>query len=414
MRTPKQTLASRVTGLGDEGAYAILEKANRIDSSVTETVQKVVHLEIGQPSATPPAHVTEALIDAVRRSQTKYTDPAGLPELREAICRYTERCHKLPTGSLSSDMVVVGPGAKPGITLTCLALLEPGDEALIPDPGFPTYRAAVELCGARAVTYSVSNGPYMIDADQISQKITNRTKILILNSPSNPTGGVISYQIMEELKRVLKLHGRHVWILSDEIYSRLYYSNESEVGGQMLPASVFSDEELRTRTILIDGLSKSFSMTGFRIGYAIAPTRLTERLRVLAVHMHGCVAQFTQKAAVAALAEHEKSDAYIEQIMQQYQRNRDITYKSLSCLEGCKLEMPQGAFYAWLDVSSFKRPVNDIVIDMMQLDRVAVLPGTDFGARGEGFLRISFVCDESTLCEGIQRITNFLQRLRKS
>ncbi|KAF6000900.1 hypothetical protein F1559_002440 [Cyanidiococcus yangmingshanensis] len=409
---PQQALASRVKRLTDEGAYTILERANRIDRRATRPADKVVHLEIGQPSAAPPAHVTEALIESVRCGETRYTDPAGLFELRAAICRYVERTHKLPDHSLSPDMVLVGPGAKPGIVLACLALLEPGDEALIPDPGFPTYRAAVELCGARAVPYSLSRGTDMLEIEEIATKITDRTKLLFLNSPSNPTGGVISPPIMENLKALLSCQGAKIWILSDEVYSRLWYTDEPETNKYLVPVSVFNDAELRSRTILVDGLSKSFSMTGFRIGYVIAPTQLSERLRVLAVHIYGCVAQFTQKAAMAALTEDEKSDRYILQTIQQYRRNRDVAYSLLSELEGCRLAKPRGAFYAWLDVSSYRRPVEDIVREMLEANKVAVLPGTDFGAQGEGYLRISFVCDEPTLREGIRRMATTLRRLR--
>ncbi|BAM79591.1 aspartate aminotransferase, HisC in bacteria [Cyanidioschyzon merolae strain 10D] len=413
-RSTVAALSRRVWSLRDEGAYSILERANHLDRHATSTADKIIHLEIGQPSAAPPQHVVDALINAVQSGETKYTDPAGTLKLREAICAYIERTHQLKHGTLSPNMVVVGPGAKPGIALSCLALLEPGDEVLVPDPGFPAYRALIEVCGARAVTYTVSSEFGLLDPAEISAKITQKTKLLILNSPSNPTGGVLSPKTLKELEHVLKSCGSDIWILSDEIYARWFYEDrqiDDEAAGHV---SIFCDDELRSRTILIDGLSKSFSMTGFRIGYAVAPAFLAERLRLLAVHIYGCVANFTQSAATTAFVEQEKSDAYIRSLIEMYRRNRDLTYETLSIMKGCYLAKPQGAFYAWLDVSAYGIPTPDLARYLLEHGRVAVLPGTDFGSQGEGFLRISFVCDQAELREGLGRLDIALRKIAPS
>lgn len=411
--------AARVCELQNEGAYAVLARANELDAQAGDDGgNKVAHLEIGQPGFAPPAHVNEALVDALSRGFTKYAEPRGIKPLREAIARYVERTRRLPPGAVDPECVVVGPGAKPGLFLSSLALLEPGDEVLVPDPGFPTYRAMVEVCDAVAVPYPLRDDTDAADVDAVEALVTPRTKMVVVNSPGNPTGGVMGARDVEHLKRIVQRTAPgNMWILSDEIYSRLYYGGGGGDGDSRapLPPSPFDDPATRDRTVLVDGLSKSFSMTGFRIGYAVVPRELAERMELLMVHSVGCVATFTQYAALAALADDARNERYIEQMRETYRRHRDIIVELLRDIPGVRLQVPQGAFYAWLDVSAFGVPVRQLAAHILERARVALLAGTDFGERGgRGRLRISYVGDEDTLREGARRLRSYLLSLRSA
>eukprot|EP00166_Cyanidium_caldarium_P002282 ctg_2267.g608 len=401
------SFADRVLPLKNEGAYAMMKAAARLDASATREHERVVHLEIGQPTISPPPHVVRALSEALERGETKYVHPKGTLALRETIARYVERTHNLPAGSVLPENVIVGPGAKPGLVLGCLALLNPGDEVLIPDPGFPTYRAMVELCGAIPVPYPLLPDTNAPDVAFIGKRISNRTKLIVINSPGNPTGGIFGSEDTQSLKRILADAAGRIWLMTDEIYSRLHYLPSTSNLAAAVPPSVFDDPEVRDRVILVDGLSKTFAMTGFRIGYAVVPSSLAERMEVLAVHSFGCVAPFVQHAAVTALTDSVENDAYLAQAMALYRANRDVVLAMAADIPGCRLWRPDGAFYAWLDVSAHRQSAQLIVCELLERARVAVLPGTDFGAGGEGFLRVSYAGDTASVREGMRRIQRF-------
>jgi len=375
--------AQRVQSISIEGAYGTLGKARALEAQGRD----IVHLEIGQPDYSTPQHVIDSAHKAMQNGHTKYTYPSGTFEIRETIARKAGEQRGMP---VSADEVVVGPGAKPLLFLPCLALVEPGDEVIIPDPGFPTYRDSVLVAGGVPVPVELDR-MRGFDLDKLRNRISDRTRMIILNSPSNPTGGVTSAEDLETIASLAKEHD--AWVLSDEIYSRLIYDDQAR--------TIATLPGMRERTIVLDGFSKTYSMPGWRLGYALVPEALAERLTVLLVHAVGCTADFTQVAGMVAL---EGDQAQPERMRAEYKERRDKTVAALNEVPGVTCDLPQGAFYVFPDVRSFSRPSREIADFLLDDAGVALLPGTDFGDGGEGFLRISYATAWERIEQGVERI----------
>ena len=361
----------------------------------------IVHLEIGQPGFPSPEHVVEAGVDAIRGGKTKYSSPDGTPALREAIADYVTRTRDVP---VTPDEVVVGPGAKPGLFFPTLALVQPGDEVIYPDPGFPTYRAMIQVAGAVPVPVPLRPDGASFDMDAFRAAITPATKLIVLNSPANPTGGVMPSDDVEEVARVATEND--AWVLADEIYSRLVYPAEDGTPGSA--PSVFSIPGMRDRTVLVDGCSKTYCMTGWRLGWAVMPPALARRVELLVVHSVGCTATFTQEAGLAALVGPQEG---VDAMVEEYRRRRDFVVGALNDIPGVSCPVPEGAFYAFPDVSSFGLSSKEVADRLLSEGGVAVLPGTDCGANGEGKIRVSYVGDMETLEEGVRRIAATLGKI---
>ena len=361
----------------------------------------IVHLEIGQPGFPSPEHVVEAGVDAIRGGKTKYSSPDGTPALREAIADYVTRTRDVP---VTPDEVVVGPGAKPGLFFPTLALVQPGDEVIYPDPGFPTYRAMIQVAGAVPVPVPLRPDGASFDMDAFRAAITPATKLIVLNSPANPTGGVMPSGDVEEVARVATEND--AWVLTDEIYSRLVYPAEDGTPGSA--PSVFSIPGMRDRTVLVDGFSKTYCMTGWRLGWAVMPSALARRVELLVVHSVGCTATFTQEAGLAALVGPQEG---VDAMVEEYRRRRDFVVGALNDIPGVSCPVPEGAFYAFPDVSSFGLSSKEVADRLLSEGGVAVLPGTDFGANGEGKIRLSYVGEMETLEEGVRRIAATLGKI---
>lgn len=370
----------------------------------------VVHLEIGQPSYPTPPHITAAAVAALSAGATKYSPPAGIPALRTAIAAHVSTTRGV---DVHPEQVVVGPGAKPGLLLALLALIRaPGDVVAIPDPGFPSYTAAVALAGGVPVCVPVGPDGYDINAlRRVARGESGRCVAIIVNSPGNPTGCVLGRAACESVAAVAI--EADAFVLSDEIYSGLVYDNEP---GEKPYTSMLSLPGMAHRTVLVDGFSKTFAMTGWRLGYAVCPPYLADRMGLLLVHSVGCTATFVQHAGVAALEGLANgTDTALVGMRADYRRRRNAVVAGLNDIEGVTASLPGGAFYAWADVSSFSElgyTAAELASMLLEEGRVAVLPGTDFGRGGEGYLRLSFVGEDEEVMEGVARIKTVLDRLR--
>jgi aspartate aminotransferase len=388
------TFASRVTCLESEGAYAVLARAKALEAQG----RNIIHLEIGQPDFPTPAHVAQAGADAILGGHTRYTPPAGTFDLRAAIAEAAGRQRGM---QFAPEEVVVGPGTKPAIFFSALALLEPGDEVIMPDPGFPSYAATVKVAGAVPVPVRLHE-MRSLDLDELRARLSPRTRLILLNSPSNPTGGVTTEA---ELEQIADLALRaDVWVLSDEIYSQLVFEGSAP--------SIADLPGMRERTIIVDGFSKTYAMTGWRLGYGIMPKKLAQRVELLLTHSVGCTADFSQMAALAALRGDQNT---VRAMCDSFRERRDRLVPLLNSLPGVRCALPQGAFYVFPDVSSYSRSseLNSKQLADYLLDKagVALLAGSDFGPGGEGYLRISYATAWEQIVEGVERIRQALARL---
>ena len=382
--------ARRTTRLGGEGALDVLAAARRLEARGRD----IVHLEIGEPGVPTPAHVVEAGVRALRAGHTHYGPPEGLPELRGAIAE------SLAARGVSAvpEEIVVTPGAKPMVTFALLAVLEPGDEALVPDPGFPIYPSVVRFADARPVSYPLDGARgFALSPEAIAERITPRTRVLVLNLPHNPTGGVAAES---DLAAVAELALKHdLVVVCDEVYSRLRYDG----GGR----SIAAWPELKARTVLVDGFSKAYAMTGWRLGYGLVPQALIDRVTALVVNSTTCTPAFVQLAGVAALRGPQDD---LHALVQDLQRRRDQLVSGLTRIPGFTCGSPAGAFYAFPDVrGALERAGTDtdgFAARVLGEHGLALLAGTAFGAGGAGHLRLSFAAPAAAIeraLEGLER-----------
>ncbi len=385
-------LASAMSRLGTESAFEVLARARALEAQG----RKVIHMEIGEPDFDTPTHIVEAAIDALRRGETHYTPAAGILPLREAIADHIEQTRGLP---VSPDQVVVTPGAKPIMFFTMLALLEPGDECVYPNPGFPIYESMIHFTGAKAVPAPLRmENEFRFDVDELSRLVNERTKLLIINSPANPTGGVLT---RADLTHIAELAERYdFYVLSDEIYSHILYDDGHE--------SIISLPGMAKRTILLDGFSKTYAMTGWRLGYGIFPPELAPHIVRLQVNSNSCAAAFTQWAGIAALIGPQEP---VTQMVAEFRRRRDLIVDGLNRLPGVRCLMPRGAFYAFPNIEGTGLSSKALADKLLEEAGVATLMGPSFGAYGEGFLRLSYATSLEDIQEGLERMADLLERL---
>ncbi len=385
-------LARRVFRLGTESAFEVLAKARALEAQGRE----IVHLEIGEPDFDTPPHIVEAAIAALRRGETHYTPSAGIMPLREAIAKEVSCTRGI---SVEPEEVVVTPGAKPIIFFTLLALCQQGDEVIYPNPGFPIYESMIRFVGARPVPIRLrmENG-FSLDPDELRRLLTSRTRLLILNSPGNPTGSVLSQADVEAIARVLQ--GHDCLILSDEIYGRLIFE-----GSHFSIASVPGFKE---RTVILDGFSKTYAMTGWRLGYGVMPKALAKHITLLMTNSNSCTATFSQHAGIAALTGPQEP---VEKMVAAFRERRQVIVDGLNALPGVKCPVPQGAFYAFPNIEGTGLKSKALADLLLEEAGVAVLSGTAFGDYGEGFLRLSYANSVANLRKALARMEELLTKI---
>ena len=385
--------ADRVTHLTPEGAYFMFARAQALEAAG----RHIIHLEMGQPDMPTFPHIAEAGVRAIHEGQTRYTAAAGMPALRRAIAEQASVQRGL---AFAPEQVVVGPGAKPALFFPTLALVHPGDEVIYPDPGFPTYAAMIGVAGGKAVPVPLREAAdFSFDLDAFDAALNDRTRLIILNSPGNPTGGVMPLAALKHIAQAAI--ERDIWVLSDEIYSRLVFDGAQAPTIAALPG-------MAERTIICDGFSKTYAMTGWRLGYGIMPAALAERVELLLTHAVGCTASFTQIAGVEALTGPQDR---VAEVVAEYQRRREALVAGLNAIPGVRCRTPQGAFYVFPNVASFAKSADWLADYLLNEAGVAVLPGTAFGAGGEGFLRLVYANSMENIELALTQMADALARL---
>ena len=388
-------LASRMERLGTETAFSVLAKAKALEAEG----RGIIHLEIGEPDFDTPSHVVEAACRALQDGHTHYTPTAGIPELRGAIAEDVGSSRGI---DVSPDQVVVTPGGKPIMFFTILALVEEGDEVLLPNPAFPIYESMVNFVGGRPVFVPLrQEHGFRFDLDEFAAGLSERTRLVILNSPANPTGGVLTPDDIAGLAEILRKHP-DVYVLSDEIYSRLLYTGDF--------ASIASEEGFGpdTRTIILDGFSKTYAMTGWRLGYGVMPEPLAEEVAKLQVNSNSCTSAATQHAGLAALR--GPQDA-VDGMLAEFLARRDLIVAGLDELPGVECIMPQGAFYAFPRIAETGYSADELADLLLDEAGVACLSGTAFGHHGEGHLRLSYANSRENIALALERIGDVLSRV---
>lgn len=386
-------LSSRMSMLAPEGAFAVLAKAQELERQG----KSIVHLEIGQPDFETPKHIAKAGIKAIQEGKTKYTPSLGILPLRQAIAKSITQRTKIET---SSKKVAVTPSCKTALFCALAATVNIGDEIIYPEPGFPAYKILIEFFGGKAVPVPlVEEKEFAFDMNIFKKKFSKNTKAIILSFPNNPTGTLLPLENLKEIADLVK--GTQCWVISDEIYSQLIYTKEPYISMYSLPS-------MQDRTIIVDGFSKTYAMTGWRLGYMIAPESIMEKIDYLLTHSFACTATFTQEAGIAAI---EGSQKDTETMIKEYKRRRDFVIKELNSMKGVSAMLPHGAFYAFPNVTSFKKSSKYIADYLLEHVGVAVLDGTSFGKYGEGYLRISYATSMKNLQEGLKRVKSGLEKL---
>jgi aspartate/methionine/tyrosine aminotransferase len=386
-------VAKRVSQLTGEGALAVFSRAKELEREG----RSIIHLELGEPDFHPAAPVVDALRDAVASGRDRYVSTRGIPALRAAIARYLRRTRRLEVGS---EEVLVAPGCKMALSLAMMALIEPGDEVLYPDPGFPIYPSFTRGLGATAIPFGLEErNDFQPDIQEIEAKITPRTSILIFNSPNNPTGTVFSRKTLEQLAELAQKHD--LWVLADEIYARIVFNGEF-LSIRTLPG-------MAERTVIIDGFSKSFAMTGWRLGYAVAPKPVVDAMDLLVLNTFTCVAEFTQVAAIEALRD---SSNAVDAMVAEYRKRRDLFVARLNRIPGFRCQVPDGSFYAWVNVEDTGLAAEEVARLLLEEAGVAGIAGAAFGAAGKNYLRFSLVSARHSLEEALDRISRVSVRWR--
>jgi aspartate/methionine/tyrosine aminotransferase len=385
-------LADSLERLGTETAFSVLARARELERQGRE----IIHLEIGEPDYDTPLHVREAAVRALEAGETHYCPSAGLPELREVAARYLTRTRGV---EIDPACVLVGTGAKPFLFFTILATCNPGDEVVYPDPGFPIYESAIRWAGATPVALPLlEERDFAFDPADLASRLSGRTKLVILNSPQNPTGGALTTEETAEVAEVLA--GSRAWILSDEVYSQLVYDGAF--------GSVASHAGLLERTVVLDGLSKTYAMTGWRCGFAAVPEPLVDPLVRFFVNSTSCVPPFVQLAGVEALTgPQDEARAMVEE----FRVRRELVVDGLDALPGVTCRVPRGAFYAFPNVSGVSIGADELADRLLQEAGVAVLAGSAFGRHGTQNLRISYANSRENLALALDRMRVFLEAL---
>ena len=384
-------LATGLTRLGTETAFEVLARAKALEAEG----RRIIHLEIGEPDFTTPRHIIEAGAKALRDGETHYCPAPGLPVLREVCAEHLSRHRGL---EIDPGRVLVAPGAKPFLFFGVLALCDPGDEVLYPNPGFPIYESVIRWAGATPVPLPLTEARgFAFTAEELADRLSPRTRLVILNSPANPTGGIVERELNRELAAVLAEHS--CWILSDEVYSEMLYDAEHD--------TIAGHEGLLERTILLDGFSKTFAMTGWRLGYAALPEEIVEPITRLLINSVSCTAPAVQLAGVAALTGPRDE---VDAMLAEFRRRREAVVAGLNALPGVSCVMPRGAFYAFPNVTETGYGAKELADLLLNDAGVAVLAGTAFGSYGEGYLRLSYANSLENIEEALDAIGDVLDR----
>ncbi len=379
-------LAGRISRLAVESAFDVLARARALEAKG----RHIVHLEIGEPDFNTPQSIVDAAKEALDQGWTHYGPPQGLPEFRESVAQYVSRTRNVEVGP---QHVCIVPGAKPVIFFPMLALIEAGDEVMYPDPGFPIYRSMVGFVDAKACSDSrcARSGASRSISISSSDKITDRTKLIILNSPHNPTGGIIPEHDLNQLAAIVR--DRELMILSDEIYARISYAGNAH--------SISSLPGMLEKTIIMDGFSKSYAMTGWRLGFGVMPEWLAGAVIKLMANSNTCAATFVQRAAIAGL---DGPQTDVDNMVKEFRRRRDMFCPALNAIPGFRCSMPCGAFYAFANVEGTGLRSKEVEEILLEQAGVACLDGAGFGACGNGYLRFSYANSYENLAEALQRI----------
>ena len=378
-------VAPRMARLGTESAFEVLARARQLERAGRE----IIHLEIGEPDFDTPAHIKEAAKQALDAGATHYGPSAGLPELREAIAKHVAETRGVP---VAPEEVVVTPGAKPIMFFTIMALVGDGDEVIYPNPGFPIYESVINFVGGVPVPIPLrEESGFGFDLELFERRVSSKTKLIVINSPENPTGGVLDRDQLERIADVARR--RRIPVLSDEIYRQFLYEGEF--------ASIMGLPGMREQTILLDGFSKSYAMTGWRLGYGVMPPALAEHVARLMVNSNSCTASFVQLAGIAAL---QGDQAPVARMVAEFKRRRDLLVDGLNRLPGVRCARPRGAFYVFPNITGTRRPSAEVAERLLTEAGVAALSGAAFGAHGEGYLRFSYANSESNLRLALERM----------
>ena len=386
-------IASRIAQLTGEGALAVFTRAKELEKAG----RSIIHLELGEPDFHPAAPVVDALRAAVAEGRDRYVATRGIPPLRSAIADYLKRTRGL---DVAAEQVLVAPGCKMALALAMMALIEPGDEVLYPDPSFPIYPSFTRGLGAKALPYALrEENKFQPDLAEIAAKITPKTRMLIFNSPNNPTGTVFSDSAIAQIAELAKKHD--LWVIADEIYARILFSGEYK--------SIWALPGMAERTVIIDGFSKSFAMTGWRLGYAVAQKHVIDALDMLVLNTFTCTAEFSQVAAIEALRD---STNAVPAMVEEYRKRRDLFVEKLNRIPGFRCQSPDGAFYAWVNIEETGVPAEEVQRVLLEEAGVAGIAGAAFGAEGKNYVRFSLVSAAHLLEDALERIQRVSSRWR--
>ncbi len=384
--------AKRMARLGTETAFEVLARARQLEAQG----KHIIHLEIGEPDFDTPEFIVDEAINALRRGRTHYSPAAGIRELRQVIAEDVARTRGV---AVHPENVVVTPGAKPIMFFALLALIDPDDEVIYPNPGFPIYESVIEFSGAKAVALPLKEEKgFRFDIADLEALITDRTRLLVLNSPANPTGGVMTH---DDIKAVAEIaRKRNLLILSDEIYKDILYDGKH--------ASILSEPGMLERTILLDGFSKTYAMTGWRLGYGVMPEPLAQHVARLMINSNSCTSTFTQDAGIAAL---QGSRTEVKGFIAEFRKRRDLMVAGLNKINGVSCITPHGAFYCFPNVKKVPMPGKQLAERLLNEAGVAVLSGTAFGKYGDGYLRLSYANSVENIQTGLERIAKTIASL---
>ncbi len=386
------TFAKRMSRLGTESAFEVLAKAKNLEAQGKD----IIHLEIGQPDFSTPMNVCEAAFKAMKEGHTGYCPSAGLPEFREVVAQHISETRGI---DIHPNEVTVTPGAKPIIFFTILALVDEGDEVIYPEPGFPVYESVIDFIGGKAVPLPLREEvDFRFRIDDLINAISERTKLLILNSPQNPTGGILTDTDLAAIAELAQKH--NFYILTDEVYSRLLYEGTHQ--------SILSLPGMKERTILIDGHSKTYAMTGWRLGYGVAPRAIADKITQLTINSNSCTATFTQIAGIEALT---GPQTFVTQMVTEFRKRRDAIVDGLNAIEGISCIKPLGSFYVFPNVTQLPLSCEALADYLMDEVGVALLSGTAFGKFGDGYLRLSYANSLENIEDALHRIKTAIAKL---
>ena len=385
--------ARRMSEIGTETAFEVLAKARKLEAQG----RSIVHLEIGEPDFPTPPNIVEAAERALRDGYTHYTPAGGLMPARQAVADWIRRTYEV---EVKPEQVVMVPGSKNVLLFTMMALVDQGDEVIVPDPGYPIYASVATLAGGIPIGIPLrERNQFRLDIEELQQKITPRTRVLVINSPHNPTGGVLSVRDLEQIAELAMKHD--FYVLTDEVYGQITYDGHH--------GSMMTVPGMLERTIYSDGLSKAYAMCGWRLGFAVSPLPLAQKMETLMINSSSCAAAFTQMAAIEAL-ESPESERAVEAMVEKFRQRRDLVVNGLNQIPGFSCLKPQGSFYAFPNIGGTGLDERELATGLLEEAGVAVLPGTAFGPAGKGYIRLAYTQGEADLRTGLERIEGYVRK----